>query len=100
MNISTEAALNGIKSISILQNISSHNVANVNTDPFSAKEGLQVEASSGIGPQIKSIRDTGQQTDLAESMTNITKNQHGYSADLRIIKVQDRMIGDLIDILA
>ncbi len=100
MNISTGAALNGLTSISILQDITAHNVANINTEPFYAKEGIQGEASSGVGPQIKSIRNTDHQTDLAESMTNIVKNQHSYSADLRIIKVQDRMIGELIDIIA
>lgn len=100
MNISTNAALNGLKSVTLSQDITAHNVANINTDPFSAKEGLQTESVYSDGPQISSIRDTGQQTDLAESMVELKKNQNMYSADLKIIKVQDRMMGELIDLIA
>lgn len=97
MNISTNAAINGLKSVSLLQDIAAHNVANINTSSFSAREGIQTEAASSTGPQITAIRDTAEQTDLAQSMVELDKNKNMYSADLKIIKVQDRMLGELID---
>lgn len=100
MNISTNSALNGLNTVSLLQDVTAHNVANINTPSFSAKEAVQTESSDGMGPSVSSIRDTGQETDLAESMVQLEKDKNMYSADLKILKVQDRMLGELIDMFA
>lgn len=100
MNISTNAALNGLKTTNVLQDITAHNVANINTDSFSSKSAIQSESSSGAGPSLSTIRDTNHETDLAESMVKLKENKNMYSADLKILKVQDRMIGELIDLIA
>jgi flagellar basal body rod protein FlgB len=99
MNIGTNSALNGLRSVTQLQDITAHNVANSNTPSYTAKEGLQSE-SPNSGPVISTIRDTGEGTDLAKSMVELKQNKNMYSADLKILKIQDRMIGELIDLIA
>ncbi len=97
MNIPATSALNGLKSTTLLQDVTAHNVANTNTPDFTAKEGLQTETPSG--PTISTIRETGRETDLAESMVQLKQNNRMYSADLKIIKIQDRMLGELVDLV-
>jgi flagellar basal-body rod protein FlgC len=99
MNISSSAPLSGVKASTIRQDVTAHNIANISTPSFSAKSVVQSELANNSGTAVSSIRDTGSETDLAQSMVDLNVNKTTYTANLKVLKMQDKMVGELIDLI-
>jgi flagellar basal-body rod protein FlgC len=83
--------------------VSAHDVANVNTPGFEQSDLIQVERSPGTA--AGAIRRTANPdpnssgTDLAKEFGGeMSEAQSGYTANLKVIKVQDEMLGSLMDL--
>ncbi len=95
--------------------VTSNNIANVDTDGFkrsdavlseNATGGVKVTLSKDESPgPIKMESYTGEETemsnvDLAEELTDTITTEKAYSANLKTFQTQDEMLGDLMNILA
>lgn len=75
---------------------SSNNVANVNTNGFTATQTTLQNPTEGSVQAISS--KTNAPTDLASEFTDQIAIGGGFNAIAQAIKVQDEMIGSLIDL--
>ena len=104
MSMAIGASTSGIQTTFARQNYAAHNVANINTPGFEQINVSQTETKPGV--RISSLSRTPNpdattsNTDLAEQTMHQMENKADLSANLKAAKVQDRMIGDLLDILA
>ena len=103
MDTSFAITNSGLRVTQIRQDVTANNVANVNTDRFSASSVVQSEQSPGVA--VSAIRKSSNtnptgdsNTDLATEMTNLAINKDTYGANSKVIKVQDQMLGTLLDI--
>jgi len=81
-----------MQSHQLLMDINSNNIANVNNDKFSAKDGR-------IGDKLEvSSVDTNQPTDLTKEITNQIAIEDGFNAQAPVIKTEDEMMGTLLNI--
>jgi flagellar hook protein FlgE len=77
-----------------MMNYSSHNVANVNTQPFSAKE-------TTIGENLQvSASDTNQPTQLSKELPQMSMITAGFDAQAKAIHSQDHVLGTLLNLKA
>jgi len=88
----------------VRQDVTANNIANVNTDGFAAKNVVLADQNPGVA--VAAIRKTPNNnpqgfsnTDLATEMTGMIVNRDTYGANARVIKVQDRMLGEVIDLI-
>ena len=107
-------ALSGLRAASIRQDVSAHNVANVNTDGFKASRVVQSEAPAGGGTEVSDIRPTGapavfymqqgevtegSNVDLAKEITGQIGALRSFQASLATLRSSDEITGDLLDAL-
>lgn len=77
-----------------MMNYNSHNVANTNTEDYSAK---QTSISDSL--QV-SVSDTGQPTDLAKQMPQQMLITAGFDAQAKAIHSQEAVLGTLLNLKA
>ena len=104
MDLSFTAPLSGVKASQQRLDVAAHDVANVNTPGFQEQSVIQTEMRPE-GTQIAAIRRTSNDnpqysnTDLAEETKEQIVSKDAYSANLTVIKVKDRMMGELLDLV-
>jgi flagellar basal body rod protein FlgB len=87
------------------QSVSAHDVANINTDGFGQYSAYQTDMNpsgtrvSHIGRELNSI-DRPSNTDFATEAVEQKESLNDLKANSAVIKVQDRMMGALLDIFA
>ena len=75
-----------------LMNVTANNVANVNSDNFSAKDA-KIENNLEVN-----VRDTNKPTNLTKEMTDMISTQNGFDAQSPIIKTENEMLGTLLNL--
>ncbi len=104
MDTSFSSSISGMKSASIRHDITAHDIANVNTPGFEQSTPHQSEIKPQ-GTEISHISrapnniNTQSNTDLAEESKEQIMNRNTFSANAKVIKVQDSMLGEAIDIV-
>ena len=108
------SSISAVNAFSKKMQVTANNVANVNTDEFKKSRVTMSEGrSGGVEADIskvdtpgypKQITEDGQvkevessNVDLTEEMTESMSTQHAQEANLKAIKVQDEMVGTLLD---
>jgi flagellar hook protein FlgE len=82
---------NSMVSHQSLMNVTANNIANVNSEGFTAKDAK-------IGNDLEvNVRDTNQPTDLTKEMTDMIVTQNGFDAQAPVIKTEDEMVGTLLN---
>ena len=87
------------------QNVTAHNVANINTDGFSSSRVIQAEqkpagvSAAAIQKNQNSDPQGQSNTDFAVEATNMIMNKSTYGANSKVLKVQDQMLGELLNIV-
>jgi flagellar basal-body rod protein FlgC len=105
MNISFSAPISGMKASSIRHDITDHDVANVNTPGFEEQQAHQTDVRP-TGTCISHVSRTPNpdpalsNTDLAEEAKEQIVNKNAFTANAKVIRVQDEMLGTLLDILS
>ena len=103
INVST--ALSGVQTSQLRTDIAANDVANMNTPGYAESSPLQTDMQPA-GTRVASIRKTPNDsvtlsnTDLATEMVELNNNKNTLSANRAVIKTQDRMAGEVIDLLA
>ena len=102
MNISPSASAMQASSLRIA--ISAHDVANINTSGFSQSRPVQTSQNPGTEisaiQKIKPASPDYSATDLAEETVEQIKSEKELAANASVIKTQDKMLGDLLNVLA
>jgi flagellar hook protein FlgE len=107
------ASLSGLWAFTGTLSNAAGNIANVNTDGYKKATATIVEDKKGLPGVSVERRDTPgpivQETDgslrelsnveLAEEFPRMMISQRGYEANIRALKVEDQMIGSLLDII-
>ena len=96
--------------------VTSNNIANVNTDGYKKRRASFSEGANGgvdvtvtridtPGPPNLDARDYPMlememsNVDLTEEIPQMLLTQRGYEANLKTLKIQDEMVGALLDVL-
>ena len=98
MTTSFNAPLSGLAAAALSQDITANNIANISTPGYKEKRAIQSESAIS-GTLISSVQTTDKEPDLSKSMVDLSINKNTYSANLKMIKAQDRMLGTLLDII-
>ncbi len=115
MAIEFQSSISGVQSAFTNQGVRAHNVANVNTKGFQAKNPVALSdsqdkpktyaLSTNQTGYINSTEKTKQQqelastTDLNQEIPEQMSNEYTVKANLSVIKTTDQMLGDVIDLL-
>jgi flagellar hook protein FlgE len=105
MDISLNAAASGMQAAMARQNVTAHNIANAVTPGFEQMNSQQAETPPA-GVRITGYTRTPNPspdtsgTDLAQQMVNLKINQNDFTANTKVFKVKDKMIGEAIDLIA
>ena len=105
MDVTLNTATSGMQAAVTRQNVTAHNIANAVTPGFQQMNTQQAEMAPG-GVRITGYmrtpnpnpRESG--TDLAQQMVNLKINQNDFTANTKVFKVKDKMIGEAIDLIA
>ncbi len=104
MDSSFNAPISGIKAAITRQDITAHDVANIDTPGFEEQIPHQV-ATKPDGTKISHIsrRPNPQKdlsnTSLAEETKEQIQNKRALSANVKVLKVKDDMLGEVIDLV-
>ncbi|NLG17513.1 MAG: flagellar basal body rod protein [Fibrobacter sp.] len=98
MTTSFNAPLSGLAAAALSQDITANNIANISTPGYKEKRAIQSESATS-GTFISSVQTTDKEPDLAGSMVDLSINKNTYTANLKVIKAQDGMLGTLLDII-
>lgn len=105
MALSLISPQSGINASIIRQNVTSHDVANINTPGFKERVPYQAEKKEE-GVEISHIgkttmHNTGlSNTNLAEETKEQLVNKNTLKANAAVLRVKDQMIGETIDLMA
>jgi flagellar hook protein FlgE len=87
------------------QNVTANNIANVQTRGYSQLNAQQASVQP-MGVRVTAITPTVNPnpnvsgTDLAQQMANLASNKGDLAANAKVFKVQNQMLGDVIDLIA
>jgi flagellar basal-body rod protein FlgC len=98
MNSLTSIAGSALQAFSTSQQVTAHNVANLNTDEFKASRAtFQENGAGGVKATISSTQDT---VDISREAVNLISNTSGFKANLTVLKAADEMTKELLSIKA
>ncbi len=110
---STVSALQAFKT---QMEVTSHNIANVNTEEFKKSKATLKEGANGdVQVEVNRVNTPGHRyqelegdqmveketsnVDLAEEFVQMMVTQHAYDANIKVLQAQDKMLGATLDIL-
>ncbi|MDR3001577.1 MAG: hypothetical protein LBU89_09960 [Fibromonadaceae bacterium] len=98
-----ESSASAIKASSLRMALSAHDVANINTPDFSQSRPIQTEQKPGTKiSAIQKIEPPApgfSATDLAEETVEQIKSKHDLAANASVIKTQDKMLGEVVNLV-
>jgi flagellar hook protein FlgE len=94
----TSVSASALQAFSTSQQVTAHNVANLNTDNFKAsRTTFQENVTGGV---TASASDTQDAVDISREATNLLTNSLGFKANLAVLKTADDMTKQLLNIKA
>ena len=88
---------------SLRMDISAHDVANVNTPGFAQSRPIQTSQKPGTEisaiQKIESFSPEFSATDLAEETVEQIKSEKDFAANAAVIKTQDKMLGETVNLV-
>ena len=105
MNSSYGAAISGVRTALLRTDVSANDVANINTPGYRQVTPQQTDmlpAGTRISGLTRTPNDSLElsNTDLATEMVELKTDKNTLSANLAVIKAQDKMTGEIIDLTA
>ena len=93
-----DIAGSALQAFTTSQQTTAHNVANLNTDNFTASRAtFQENGSGGVSATVSGTRDT---VDISREAVNLLSNTAGFKANLNVLKAADDMTKELLSIKA
>jgi flagellar hook protein FlgE len=105
MNISSAASVSGMQAAIIRQSVSAHDIANINTEGFGQYTAHQTDIKPS-GTRVSNISrepnspGNPSNTELTTEAVEQKESLNNLKANSAVIKVQDKMMGALLDIFA
>lgn len=100
INNSFTNSVSALNTQSARMNNAGHNIANANTQDYIPKEAIQTSASEVSFKEKTSHAIPGESgTRLNEEIPEMMIASKGYEANMKNIKVQDEMMGELMDMV-
>jgi flagellar hook-associated protein FlgK len=95
MNAITSISLSGMQAAQSRLNVSSHNIANLNTPGFHRQELTQRAMPGGgvVTQVVGTSAGSGLETDVVQQL----QAKNSFLASLSVFKTRDEMIGTLLD---
>ena len=97
-------ALSGLQAASKGVAVTANNVANINSKDYKAKR-LDLEEQREGGVQESSLAESqepavpgGSNVDLATEITHLMTQSHAYQANLKVMKAQNELLGQAMDL--
>lgn len=98
MNDILGIAGSALQAFSVSQQVTAHNVANLNTNAFkSSAATLQENASGGLNATVTLTEDP---VDISREAVNLISNSAGFKANINVMKAADEMMKNLFSIKA
>ena len=96
MNAVSSIALSGLQAAQTRMSSSAHNIANAVTPNFRRQVVAQQSApNGGVATAIERAPVAGDA--LAEDLVSLKLAQHLFTANLKVLRTQDQMLGTLLD---
>lgn len=112
-----DAALSALTAYGKKLSSTANNIANVNSDGYKkSRVTMQEGPNGGVKTHVQQIDSPGypketfengevvqgesSNVNLAEELTEMIPSKTAYSANLKTVKVQDQMLGSLLDIFS
>ena len=109
-------ALSALNAFRKQMDVTANNIANVNTDDFKkSRVNMQEASHGGVQANVQQINTPGypkevyqddalvevesSNVDLAEEFTEMITAKAGFSANLKTVTSQEKVLGSLLDIL-
>ena len=87
-----------LQAFSTGQQVTAHNVANINTDGFKASVAtFQEKSGGGVTATVSGTQDS---VDISREAVNLLSNTSGFKANLKVLKTVDDMTKELLSIKA
>jgi flagellar basal body rod protein FlgC len=105
MDITLNTATSGMRAAMTRQDVTAHNIANAVTPGFEQMNAHQTETAPA-GTRVSSITRTPNPnpgmsgTDLARQMVDLKINNNDFTANTKVFKMKDKMVGEVIDLIA
>ncbi len=114
MTIGMDAALSALKAFGKKLDVTSNNIANVNTDGFKKTRAVLEDANPGVRVTLSRVNTPGDlipvvagsagpkessNVDLPEEIVDLAISKNGFQANLKTIQAEEEMLGSLFDIL-
>ena len=105
MNSAVTAALSGVQASQLRTDAAAHDLANVNTPGFEESSVIQADMQPS-GTRVAAINRTPNDsvtlsnTDIATEMVELNNSKNTQGANLAVIKAQNQMTGEVIDLMA
>jgi flagellar basal body rod protein FlgB len=105
MAISFGSSISGINAAMQRQEVSAHNIANINTPGYGQYNAYQTDMAPQ-GTRISHVSrtpapdNTISTTDLAKEAVEQKNDKNSLSANLKVMKVKDNMLESVLDIFA
>jgi flagellar hook-associated protein FlgK len=96
MNVLSSIALSGLQAAQTRMAGSAHNIANAMTPGFH-RQLVAAQSVSGGGVATTLQRAPAAGDALAEDLVSLKLAQHLFTANLKVLRTQDRMLGTLLD---
>lgn len=98
MSSITDIAGSALQAFSTGQQVTAHNVANLNSDNFTAsKATFQENGTGGVNATVSGTQDT---VDISREAVSLLSNTAGFKANLKVLKAADDMTKELLSIKA
>lgn len=98
MNSISDIAGSALRAFSASQQVSAHNVANLNSDDFKASGAIfQENRSGGVNAVVSGTQDT---VEISREAVSLLSNTAGFKANLNVLKAADEMTRELFSIKA
>jgi len=96
MNAVSSIALSGLQAAQTRMSSSAHNIANAVTPNFRRQVvAQQTTPNGGVTATTARAPETGDA--LAEDLVALKLAQHLFTANLKVLRTQDQMLGTLLD---
>jgi flagellar hook-associated protein FlgK len=96
MNAISSIALSGLQAAQTSMSSSAHNIANAVTPGFRRQVvAQQTMPNGGVAATIQRAPSEGDA--LAEDLVALKLAQHLFTANLKVLRTQDQMLGTLLD---
>lgn len=89
---------NALLAFSTSQQVTAHNVANLNTDGFKiSRVTFQENGTNGVSANVSGTEDS---VDISREAIQLLSNKNGFKANLNMLKADDEIKKQLINIKA